>query len=147
MTRPARATVSQGSALPRSSERDRTLATRSTSVDQWLDLLRRCIADTGWTLESLAVEMQVDKAYLSRMLSGEKPWTVKHLCNLPDDVEALFEQRRAESFGLIVVSPVDLDTARKHLVSGLLGVLAPACLPSKADRLAKASLPSKGDPL
>jgi hypothetical protein len=139
-----RATESDLAARTGSTPAPRDIVAQSTDVDRWLDMLRRAIYDTGWTHDALAVEMQVDKAYLSRMLSGEKPWTVKHLCNLPDDIEALFEQRRAESFGLIVVAPVDAETARRHLVSGLLGVLAPKpALPQKAGNPAKASL--KGD--
>lgn len=108
----------------------------STGVDTALAQLRRCVQDRGWTLEALAAEMGIDKSLISRVLNGERSLTLAFLLALPDDVEALYTQRRAEAFGLIVVSPVHGDEAVRHLVSGLLGVLAPR-LPSKADRMAK----------
>jgi ParB-like chromosome segregation protein Spo0J len=117
---------------------DHDAVSRSTGVDRWLEMLRQAIEDAGWKHDALAAALGVDKAYLSRMLTGEKPWRIEHLVGLPDDIERLFERRRAEQFGLIVVElPADELTARRQLVSGLLGVLAPR-LPAKADQMAKA---------
>lgn len=111
----------------------------ATNVDTALALLRRCIHDTGWTLDALGAEMDLDKSLISRVLNGERPMTLRFLVALPDDVEALFEQRRAESFGLIVVAPVSGEQAVKNFISGAFGLLAPK-LPRKADRMAKAAL-------
>lgn len=108
----------------------------STAVDTALALLRGCVHDTGWTLEALAAEMAIDKSQISRVLNGERPATLAFLLRLPDDVEALFEQRRAEGFGLIVVAPVTGDQAVRNLVSGLVGVLSTR-LPARAERMAK----------
>lgn len=105
-----------------------------------LDLLREAITESRWKHEALAVEMRLpNAAYLSRMLSGEKPWTLRHIESLPDDVEAIYYRLRAESLGLLVAAPVDAETARRHLVSGLLGVLAPQ-LPARIGHGVKASL-------
>ena len=84
--------------------------------------------------------MQIDKGHLWKLLHGEKPWRIEHLLALPDDIEACFEQRRAEAFGLIVVEPVDGDQALKNFVSGLLGVLGGPRLPRRAGRMAKAAI-------
>lgn len=63
--------------------------------------------------------------YLSKLFSGEKTITARHIVGLPQKVEALFEARRAERLGHVVVEHVDEQTARRHLLSGLLGLLAP----------------------
>jgi len=131
-------------AIPRQSkafaESEADLATHVAST---LALLRRCVADTSWTLEALQTEMGLDKSQISRVLNGERPLTLPFLLLLPDDLEALFEQRRAEGFGLIVVPPVHGEQAVRNLVSGLVGVLT-AKLPVRAERMARATLP--GDP-
>lgn len=113
-----------------------------TSVSLIADLLRDAIAESGWKHEALASAMDLpNAAYLSRMLSGEKPIGARHLRALPDDVEAIFAQKYAETFGLIVVAPSHGQDAVKQLVSGLFGVLGAASLPARADRMARATLP------
>lgn len=118
---------------------DRAGRVRSSAVDRWLVMLRTAISECGWKHEALAAAMAIDPAYLSRMLSGEKPWTVRHIVALPDDVEARFEAKRAESLGLIVVAPAQGEDAVRQFVSGLFGVLR-SRLPLKADRMAKAEV-------
>jgi len=113
----------------------------STTVDNVLALLRACVQDKGWTLEALEAEMAIDKSLISRVLNGERPLTLTFLLALPDEVEALFEARRAETFGLIVVEPAHGDQAVRNLVSGLFGVLGASKLPARADRMARARLP------
>ena len=109
-----------------------------------LSLIRAAIDASGWKHEALAAEMRLpNAAYLSRMLSGEKPWTLRHIESLPDGIEAIYYRLRSESLGLLVVEPVDYETARRHLVSGLVGVLTSAILPAKADRMVRAELPTK----
>src|SRR4051794_32930864 len=93
-------------------ETDLDAADRSMAVDRYLTLLRECVLECGWTYEALAVEMAerlerptFDKAFLWKLLNGEKPLRIEHLLALPDDVEVLFESKRAESLGLIVAEP------------------------------------------
>jgi hypothetical protein len=121
---------------------DRRTGPRSTDVDQALALLRQAVSECGYTFDALQAATGKDKAYLHRVLNGEDRCTLDFITALPDDIEARFENLRATQFGLIVVEPVDLETARRHLVSGLVGVLAPR-LPLKADRMAHAGLPSE----
>lgn len=105
------------------------------------DLLRDAIEESGWKHEAIAAQLDLpNAAYLSRMLSGEKPIGTSHLLALPDDVEAIFARRYAETFGLIVVAPVSADVAMRQLVSGLVGVLtARPALPQKAEKMARAT--------
>jgi hypothetical protein len=103
---------------------DRLAPARSTDVDQALALMRRAVADCGYTLDALEAAMGKDRAYIHKVLQGDKPMSLDFIVALPDDVEARFEQLRAEHFGLIVVAPVDHATAVRQLVSGLVGVLA-----------------------
>lgn len=105
-----------------------------------LALLRDAIDECGWKHEALAAAMQLpNPAYLSRMLSGEKPWTLRHLLALPDDIEGRFAQKWAGYRGALVVAPLVGEAAVKALVSGLIGVLAPQ-LPARATQMAKAAI-------
>lgn len=104
-----------------------------------LALLREAIDESGWKHEALAVEMRLpNAAYLSRMLSGEKPWTLRHLLALPNDIEKRFAEKWARHRGAVVVAPLAGDAAVAALVGGLVGVLTGAALPI---RMAKATLP------
>lgn len=120
---------------------------RSTAVDlekeRWLGMLRQAIEDAGWKHEALTTYLQIDKAYLSRLLTGEKPFRPEHLVSLPPDVKARFAHLQAESFGLIVVKPLEGQDAVRALVAGLVGVMKGASLPARADRMAKATEPVK----
>lgn len=122
---------------------DRDAASRSTDVDRWLEMLRGAIDDSGWKHDALAKHLGLDKAHLSRLLTGEKPFRIEHLVGLPDEIEALFERRRAESFGHIVCERVDEATALQQLASGLLNLAAGARLPQRATGMAKAYLPPR----
>jgi len=89
-----------------------------------LRLVRRAIDDSGWKHAAVASVLRVKPPYLSLMLSGEKPWTAKHLAALPDEIEQRFAQSYAESFGHLVVEPLDGESAIKQLLAGLCGVLS-----------------------
>jgi hypothetical protein len=95
-------------------------------LDQVRALLRRAVADCGYTLDALEAAMGKVRTYIHKVLQGEKPLSYEFIVALPDDVEARFEQLRAEHFGHIVVAPVDTETAKRHLVTGLLGLLTKA---------------------
>lgn len=103
-----------------------------------VDLLRVCVTDCGWTMDALQTEMRKDKAYINRVLNGEKPMSWDFFIALPDDVRDEFHERLVEARGQIVVKPVEREDAIRLLVSGLCSVLAPQ-LPAKADRMAKAT--------
>lgn len=114
-------------------------------VRRWM---RAAIDESRWKHEAVAMAMTeagvpTDGVYLSKLLSGEKPISAKHLRALPDDIEAIYARLQAEHFGHIVVTPVTGDRALRNLVSGLIGVMAP--LPARADAMAKAQLPAAGD--
>jgi len=126
-----------------SAESDRDLARRSQLVDRYLGLLRDALTETGWTLDALAAYYDFDRSHAHRLLTGEKPWTVRHLLRLPHDVEARFVRLYAERLGWIVVERVDAATAERQLASGLFNVLAGPRLPERADRLARAFTPLK----
>jgi hypothetical protein len=88
--------------------------------------MNQAIDESVWKhkQDALALFMGIDKAYLSRLRSGEKPWRVEHVISLPDEIGARFETLRSEQFGLIVVAPAVGHEAVKQFVSGLFGVLA-----------------------
>lgn len=112
---------------------------RATDVDRALSLLRQVLAKSDWTLDALEAHMRKHKSYISRVLNGEKPMTLDFIVALPDEIEAAWEAKRAEHFGLVVVNRVSGDDAIRSLVSGLVGVLTDR-LPAKADRMAKADV-------
>lgn len=118
---------------------DQQALSRSTDVDQALALLRQAVQERGWTLDALAAAMGKDRAYIGKVLNGDKPFTLEFLVALPDDVEARYEHLRAEHFGLIVVQPLEGADAHRAFVAGFLGMVAPR-LPARASGMAKAEL-------
>lgn len=104
---------------------DRTKADRSTAVDRWLALMNRAIDESAWRhkQDALATFMALDKAYLSRLRSAEKPWRIEHVVALPDDIATAFLTLHAQSFGLIVVTPLSGDDAVIAFVGGFVGIL------------------------
>ncbi|MPZ20114.1 MAG: hypothetical protein GEV06_19685 [Luteitalea sp.] len=119
---------------------------RTTAVDQRRELVRQCVSDLGWTLEALAVAMGKSedyRAYISRVLNGEKPLGLEFFDALPEDVKAEYHSREATERGRIVVMPSRGDDAVRHFVAGLLGVfdaLKASTLPAKAGPPLKAEL-------
>jgi hypothetical protein len=78
----------------------------ATDVANALALLRTCVHERAGRYDALEAEMNrarrrpgFDKSYICRVLNGERPLTLPFLLALPDDVEALFEAKRAESLG------------------------------------------------
>lgn len=104
--------------------------------------INRAIDEAGWNQEALAAHMKKDKAYISRVLSGEKPLSASFIRELPDDIEVIVVRYHAESFGLVVVAPLQGQAAVQALAAGLVGLLAPA-LPTRATAMAKAELPTQ----
>lgn len=118
-----RSTAVVGAGSARSTAVDRGIDDGSTAVDQALVLLRRAVADRGYTLDALSAAMGKDRAHIHRVLQGEKPLTLQFITALPDDLEARYEQLRAEAFGFIVVTPLEGPDAVKGFVGGLMGLL------------------------
>ena len=112
---------------------------RSTSVDQSLECLRQVVIDKGWSLDALQAHMKKDRSFINKVLNGDKPMPEGFLDALPDEIEKEYHRRCFERHGGVGVDPVDAETARRHLVSGLIGILAPQ-LPAKADGMARMNL-------
>lgn len=112
---------------------------QGNDVDLVREILRAAIDESGWKHDAVACALGIHPAYLSRLLSGEKPIAARHLRALPDDIEAIFARRYAESFGLMVVVPASSEKALVTFVSGLAGLLG-AKLPVRASAMAKADL-------
>jgi hypothetical protein len=109
------------------------LERRGTSVplddlNQVRALLRRAVADCGYTLDALEAAMGKVRTYIHKVLQGEKPLSYEFIVALPNDVEARFEQLRAEHFGLIVAKPpTSREQAARDFISGVFGLsLLPA---------------------
>lgn len=88
-----------------------------------LTFLRQAVEQCGYTHDALALVMGCSPSLVTRVLNGERPLREDWICRLPDDVEALFLQKRAESFGVIVVQPLAGLDAQKAFVSGLFGLM------------------------
>jgi hypothetical protein len=109
-----------------------------------LEDLRACASDLGWTFEALATHLRaagrrVDRAYVHRVLHGDKPCGLAWLLALPADLRAAFYSRLLERLGSLVVAPLDPESARRAVVAGLCALLGPA-LPAKAGAPLRASL-------
>jgi len=86
-------------------------------------LLREAIDESGWKHEALAASLELDPAYLSRMLAGDKPITLRHLDALPDDIETIYAAKYATALGNFVAEPAaNPEDAMRKLVSGFLGM-------------------------
>jgi hypothetical protein len=79
-------------------------------------VLRRAVAESGMAQKVVAIEMGVDPAYLSRMLSGEKPCSLDHLSHLPPRPFFLFLKYGLESVGGTVneIDPLALALTDLH---------------------------------
>lgn len=136
------ATLQTAAAARQSAPVDRRDPRRSASADleEWLALMNRAVAETGWTPEALDAHWNTSRGYAWRLLNGEKSWSVERLLALPDDIESRFEALRAESFGHIVVAPLAREEGMKAFVAGLCSLLGTPALPAKAGAPAKADL-------
>lgn len=114
------------------------LSRTETACERWLGLLRQAMKDTDWTVDALAAQWKIDRAYVSRLVSGEKPWSLQRTLSLPPDLRTRLALLCAKAVGLIVVEPLSWAEAQRALVAGLVGVMGsqlPAATtgPIKAD--------------
>jgi hypothetical protein len=106
-----------------------------------LQMLREAIDESDWKHEALAVQLQLpNAAYLSRMLSGEKAWTLPRLVALPNEINKRFAEKWARSQGSVVVAPLSGPAAIEGFVGGLIGLLTASPLPAKAGGQLKVNL-------
>lgn len=87
--------------------------------------------------------MAMDKSYISRVFNNEKPLTLAFEVALPEDVQALYKQYRAESFGLVVIEQMDEETARRQFAAGLFSLFSRPSLPLRSGGQVKAGLHSE----
>lgn len=97
--------------------------------------LRLAIVESGWkdgaVAEAIGLKGASGAAYFSKMLSGDKPISERHLRALPTDVRRAYARRYAKSFGLIVVEPV-LSSLERSRYRSVLRRWRKASLPSAA---------------
>lgn len=110
-------------------------------LDQWLDRVRRSLQDTGWTPDALAAFWEIDRGYVWKLLSGEKPWSVARTLALPPVVLFRLAFLEADHRGLLVFEPVDEATADQYIAIGTLSKLRHVS-PAKSGVQAKAQLRS-----
>lgn len=96
---------------------------RARAVDQELGYIRRAISDCGYTLDALEVVMGKGRAYIGKVLAGDKPMSLAFLVLLPYDVQARLVELRGPQYGLVVVRPVQGHEAIRQFVGGLIGLL------------------------
>lgn len=109
-----------------------------------LQFLREAIDESGWKHAALAVQMNLpNAAYLSRMLSGEKPWTLVHLLALPDKIEKRFAKKWYEHRGGVTVPKLRGQRAALMFAAGALGVFGAMSLPARSNGQLKAELPKQ----
>lgn len=97
---------------------------RSMAVDQATALWRQAVADCGYTLDGLEIAMGKGRAYIHKVLQGEKPMSLEFSTAFPTDVKGRHAQLSAEFHGFIVVVPTSGEDAIRQLVGGLVGVLS-----------------------
>lgn len=102
---------------------DRDDAERARAVDLELGHIRRAISDCGYTLDALEAVMGKGRAYIGKVLAGDKPASLAFLVLLPYDVQSRLVELRGPTYGLIVVRPVTGHDAVRQFVAGLVGLL------------------------
>jgi len=73
------------------------------------------------TVDSPAMEK--DRAYIHRVLNGEKPCTLAFMTALPLDVKKQFARLTAEHYHFIVVQPSHPEHAAAAFAAGLFGLM------------------------
>jgi hypothetical protein len=85
-----------------------------------LALLRAAIEESRVQQKVVAATLGVDHAYLSRMLTGEKPFPVRSVDRLPVDVRRIYARLLAEHEGWRVVGETARHTAIRRVIDALL---------------------------
>jgi hypothetical protein len=88
-------------------------------VEEALALLRRAVAECGYTVSTLEASIGRGRTYIHQVLHGEKPMSVDFFFALPHEIEARFEQLRLRHASPIVLVPAGRDRAARDLLIGL----------------------------
>jgi hypothetical protein len=138
---PARATLADRRRLPQDATGVRSILDEDARVV--LSDLSEAMKETGWTQEALATWFKerdvrsTDRQYVGKMLSGEKPITLRDIVAFPDDLEAAFVRRWNQKFAATEQQAIGrLLTA----VGEVLAVCQLRQLPLRARAMAKAEL-------
>jgi len=67
--------------------------------------------------------MGKNRAYIARVLAGEKTMSLAFLTLLPEDVKARLVEIQGPQYGLVVVRPAIGTEAIRQFVGGLIGLL------------------------
>lgn len=87
-------------------------------------LIRHAIEDSGLAHKVVAIALNVAPEYLSKMLSGEKPFSLDRVEQLPSDVQHAFARRYAEAIGWHVQASDPRVEAMADLVHAATRALA-----------------------
>ena len=63
------------------------------------------------------------RAYIHKVLHGDKPMSLAFITMLPDDVKVRLIELWGPEFGLVIVRPVTGPEAIRQFVGGLVGLL------------------------
>jgi hypothetical protein len=92
---------------------------RAAEVEEALSLLRRAVADCGYTVGALEASMGKGRTYIHQVLYGQKSMSVDFFFSLPREIEARFEQLRLRHARPILLAPASADRAARDLLIGL----------------------------
>jgi hypothetical protein len=84
---------------------------------------KEAVDECGWKQSALAAHLGVSEHYLSRMLSGAKPFPDRHVVRLPREIQIRIATKFLEHVGHIVVPPVTQADCDRYLAMGLFGRL------------------------
>ena len=99
----------------------KTVLSPEQAVDRALVMIRKAVADGGWSLDALAAHMGKSRAHIHRILNGERPMTLLFMAQLPPDVKVGVAKGWAEAFGFYVVTPAEGEAAVKNALSIIAG--------------------------
>lgn len=106
----------------------------------FLDVLRGCATELDWTFEALGAHMGKDESTVRKVMTGDKPMPEGFFDGLPHQVRGLFYAKQAEAHGHYVVSPAETaEDGARALIVGVLSFFAAVKLPSRAERMARAT--------
>ena len=107
---------------------------KSVAPHELLAWVNTAIEESGLSLKAIGYALTLSPSQVSRLRSGEKPWTATKLARLPEVVQRRFLQLWSEALGV----PADLATALRSLAD------AYDPLPKRASHMARAHLARAG---
>lgn len=92
---------------------------RRPDVERALALLRRAVADCGYSAETLEPAIGKGRAHIHQVLHGRRPMSLRFFFALPEEVATRFEQLRSAHVGLIMTKPPDAEESGVDLATRL----------------------------